>query len=243
MNKFFLFFLFLAVAVGPVLADEVPLVQTLYGTDAKVAFNGENVDFETFATTKTALLSSPADEAGNPTLTAVYLLFKGDKDAVGMTISIDGVGLGYLSIVDTSVSKPENIQEIIFPIGDLRENENGKKFVKIVNPAKYMDQHGNIEVHISVCGGQAFTLNSISVEFEKNKTEAEFGKEVNLVVRRFTQPPGVPEILFGYHHGSIWIWGESSRGKAGWVCHEWGPKTPPIKNYIFHFQPPKEEEK
>lgn len=221
---FFLFFFFIAAGV---------FAETQFGSDATVAFGGENTDITSLASIKAASLSSEANA-----LTAVYFLFKGDKDAVGFTFIVDcieGEGEFYFSIVKTSKSKKGDVREIIFPIKDLPEVD-GKKVVKIINPKDYMDSDGNIEVHISVVGGY-LTLNSISVEFVKDKTESEFKKETNLVLQAFAPPPGLSDLFLCYHHGEVWLWGEYY-GKVGFKKFDcwWDKKTyPPKQDYIFHF--------
>lgn len=252
MKGIFLFFLFLIVTT-PVLS-ETPLVQVLYGTDAKVAYGDDNVLFPpTGANSKEVILTSPKDEKGNEILSAVYFLFngKGNEGASGMTFFLDvaGVAEGYFSIVDTKKSKIGNIRELIFPIGDLREDENGKIYVKIANPRNYVDKDGKIEVHISICGGQALTLNSISVEFIKDKTESGFA----VPVHRWhgAPPPDVSNFLLSFHHGEFFLWMERIYDQAsgryikgfglfeGWSSYQ----PPPNEGYIFHFNRGEEVEK
>jgi hypothetical protein len=225
ISIFFLFFFTVAGAFA----------ETQYGNQSTVAFGGENADITSLASIKAASLSS---EEG--ALTAVYFLFKvreEDKSAVGLTFTLDcieGEGDFYFSVINISKSKRGDVKEIIFSIKDMAEID-GKRVVKIANPKDYMDNNGNIEVHVSVVGGY-LTLNSISVEFVKDKTEREFKKEVGLKTSSmFGAPPGVPELFLSFHHGITWLWEE---GLKGWHAYDY--KSPfssgaTGQEYIFHF--------
>jgi len=240
--KIFLFlFLFFSIFLVARISAEM---QTQYGNQATVAIGGENVDLETFALQGSAVLSSPQTEAGDSTLSAVYFLFKGDKSA-GVTVSIDCVGGkgSYLALVDVKKStRAGDIRWLIIPIDQMAE-VNGKKAFSVANPTNYMDKDGNIEIHIISCDGWPLTLNSVSVEFIKNKTEGEVRKSVNLA-RCFLGsgfiPPGAPKIMLDYHHGEVWL-SDDSPGQKGWKTFDiWWNGTekfipPDGSKYIVRF--------
>jgi len=221
------------------------VAETQFGTDAKIAFGEANVDFESFADQKAVVLSSPSTEAGELALTAVYFLFKGDKKAVGFEVALDCAGNeGYISFVIANSSKKGNIREAIFPISGM-EIIDGKKIVRVANPKRYMDKDGNIEVHISVVGGYALTLNSISVEFEENKTEAEFKEPLKPTQHWYgALPPknilDISEVMLHFHRGEVWLWVEQYGKKKYTIFDVWWSKLkyqPPAspEKYIFHF--------
>lgn len=210
--------------------------ETRFGAEGIATTGEDNI----FSVDRAIVLSSPNDEeTGEETLSDVCFLFEG-KQSAGFLVTLDCVGKGYLSVVDTEKSTIGDIREIIFPIGDMEKIDSDKKFVIIAGTARYMDQNGNIEVHIATADNLALTLNSVSLEFITSKSEAEIRKEINLVRRSFGEgfiPPGVPEVYLSFHHGAVWLCDEDEGGYRYYDLW-WGNKrrfkTPPQIN-IFQF--------